>query len=359
MPPPKNHGKYFKISSFFILSLLLTNSCKKDDPPITDDYPLIRKEDTLKNYSPVVRFDITSRLLEGKHIDCIEPDYKGNIWVASGKELYYKNGSAEKTYTLDFPILDISIAGDETLWIGTNGGGLGHLSNNGMTWYTKANSGLPRDYINNVEIGLDGRVWFSSAAHDLGGLVVYDGKKFTLFTPENSKLNQHVIDDIGIDHNGSLYVITMGTVGKTNIYRISDDSWECLGNENGTFYWVSAFTVGPAGIIYLLEDFMLSSSNTDYNTLFEYRDNTWKKMEADFMTSRLTFFPAIKADRRNYCWAASIKDNSYVLHVYNGNSWAEPPGGLFLNDKITTIETDSDNNIWVGTDKNGIFILNQ
>jgi ligand-binding sensor domain-containing protein len=77
------------------------------------------------------------------------------------------------------------------------------------------------------------------------------------------------------------------------------------------------------------------------------------------MTSRLTFFPAIKADRRNYCWAASIKDNSYVLHVYNGNSWAEPPGGLFLNDKITTIETDGDNNVWVGTDKNGIFILNQ
>ena len=355
MDSTKHICKSLKALLFFIFLLLINSFCKKDDPQITKDNPLTRKEDTLKNYSPVIRFDISKRLLEGKHIDCIEPDYKGNIWIASGNELYYKNGSDEKTYTLDFPILDISIAGDETLWIGTNGGGLGNLSGNGIVWYTKANSGLPRDYIKNVEVGLDGRVWFSSCAGGYGGLLVYDGKKFKTFTPDNSILNQHVIDDIGIDHNGSLYVMTLGTVTKTNIYRISGDSPECLGNESGTFYWVTVFTVGPAGIIYLLEDFMLSSSSANSNTVFEFKDNKWQKPETDFITSRLTFFTAIKADRRNYCWAANID----VLHVYNGNSWVEPPAGLFLNDKITTIEVDSDNKIWIGTDKNGVFIMNQ
>ena len=102
----------------------------------------------------------------------MKPDYKGNTWIASGKELYYFNGSEEKTYTLDFPILDISIAGDETLWISTNGGGLGNLSKTGFIWYTKANSGLPRDYIGNVEAGLDGLVWFSSCAYDLDGVFI-------------------------------------------------------------------------------------------------------------------------------------------------------------------------------------------
>jgi ligand-binding sensor domain-containing protein len=359
MSGSKGYIIFFKVFLIFILSLLMNISCKKDDPPIPSDESLTTKEDILKNYSPAVRFDISSRLLEGKHIDCIEPDYKGNTWIASGKELYYFKGSEEKTFTLDFPILDICIAGDETLWIGTNGGGLGHLSKTGITWYTKVNSGLPRDYISNVEAGLDGRIWFSSCAHDLGGLIVYDGKSFTPHTPDNSILNQNVIDDIGIDHNGSLYVITSGKVGKTNIYRISDNSWECLGNETGTFYWVSAFTVGPAGIVYLLEDFMLSSSSINSNTLFEYRRNTWKELKAGFMTSRITFFTSIKADRRNYCWAASINGNSYVLNVYNGSSWEEAPAGLFLNDKITTIEADSDNRIWIGTDKNGVFVLNQ
>jgi hypothetical protein len=81
---------------------------------------------------------------------------------------------------------------NETLWIGTNGGGLGHLSKDEITWFTKTNSGLPRDYISHVEVGLDGRIRFSGCAHDLGGLVVYDGKKFEIFTPDNSVLNQNV-----------------------------------------------------------------------------------------------------------------------------------------------------------------------
>ena len=356
MLPERSFGKYLKVSLFFILPLIMYNSCEKDDHQIIEDDPLIRKEDTLKDYSPVVSFDITGRMLEGKRIDCIEPNYKGNTWIASGKELYYKNDSIEKTYALDYPILDFSIAGDETLWIGTKDGGLGHLTKNGITWYTKANSDLPRDYINNVEVGLDGRVWFSSGAQYLGGLLVYDGKKFTLFTPDNSILNQHVIDDIGIDHNGSMYVVTYGKVGKTSVYRITDNSWEYLGK----FYWVSVFTVGPAGIIYLVVDFSLSSSARLYeNTIFEFRNNTWYKLEADFMSSPITLFTAIKADRRNYCWAASIEGDSYVLHVYNGNSWEEAPEGLFLGDKITTIETDMDNNVWIGTSQNGVFILKQ
>jgi ligand-binding sensor domain-containing protein len=360
MSPIKHLVNSLKVALFLILLLLQINACKKLDSPVTKDDLLTRKEDSLKNYSPTVRFDITNRMLEGKHIDCIEPDYKGNTWVSSGKELYfYKNGIEEKTYTLDFPILDISIAGDETLWIGTSGGGLGHLSAEGITWHTVANASLPRDYINNVEVGLDGRVWFSSAAHDLGGLVVYNGKKFTLFTPDNSILNQHVIGDIGIDHNGSLYVVTSGTVTKTNIYRISGNDWECLGNGNGTFYWVWTFTVGPAGIIYLLEDFSLSSSSGNSNTLYEFTDNVWKKLSPDFMSTPISLFTAIKADRRNYCWLCSIDGNSYVLHVYDGNSWQVPPPGLFLNDMITTIETDSDNKVWIGTAHNGVFILKQ
>ena len=351
--------KYLKTPLFLILFLLLSNSCEKDDPLITENDPLTPKEDILKDYSPEVSFDITSRLLEGKPITCIEPNYKGNTWIASGKELYFISDSVEKTYTLDYPILDISIAGDETLWIATKGGGLGHLSEDEVTWFNRANSDLPRDSIWNVEVGLDGRVWFSSGAHDRGGLLVYDGRKFKLFTPDNSILNQHVIGHIGIDHNGSIYVSSTGKVGRTNVYRITDDLWECLGDENGTFYWVPIFSVGPAGIIYLYVDYSLSSSFPRPNSLFEFRDSDWENLEPDFMSFKYAYFTAIKSDRRNYCWAASIEGNPYVLHVYNGISWEEPPEELFFGDGITTIETDMDNNIWVGTAHNGVFILKQ
>jgi ligand-binding sensor domain-containing protein len=355
---PKSQ-KYIASPGLLVMILVSFISCKKTDVPASEDVQLIRKEDTLKIYQTEIRFDITGRLLEGKRVDCIEPDYKGSTWVAGGKELYHFKNGIEKNIPLDFEILDISVAGDESLWIATNGGGLGHLEEDGITWYTKQNSGLPRDYISNVEVGLDGRVWFSSCAHDYGGLVVYDGKKFDLYNPDNSILNQHVIADISIDHSGAVYVMTLSTVNKTNIYCISGDNWKCLRNEKGTFYWVTVVTAGPSGTVYLLEDFMLSSSTADTNKLHVYTDNEWKRLKPDFMNSRLSFFTAIKADRREYCWIASIEGNSYILHAYDGKEWKTAPAQLFGGDKITTVKTDFDNNIWIGTAHNGVFILEQ
>ena len=322
---------------------LIFFSCEKDD------------------FSSRVRFDITGRLLEGKHIDCIDIDTEGNVWIASDKELCYTSTSTSnidhKNYNLDFPILDIAIAPDETVWIGTNGGGLGHLTSEGFTWYTKANAGLPRDYIRNVEAGLDGRIWFSSCAFRLGGLGVYDGEKFEFLTPENSPLNQNMIEDIEIDQDGKVYIATTGTVGRTNIYRFSDKSWDCLGDEKGMFYWIFSFTVSPSGIIYLIEDFSLSSTFQS-NNLFRFADNKWEEIDTDGIPG-ISFFTPVKADKRNYCWVAGNMDNSAILHVNTGEVWESSPEGIFPDDFITTIETDNDNNIWVGTYNNGVFILNQ
>jgi hypothetical protein len=80
--------------------------------------------------------------------------------------------------------------------------------------------------------------------------------------------------------------------------------------------------------------------------------------EADFI-SGISPFTSIKADKRNYCWLAGFKGNSPVLHVFDGEVWESSPEGIFPDDFITTIETDNDNNIWVGTNNNGVFILNQ
>lgn len=345
-------GKIFKVFWFSILILTLINSCTKDNSASKDD--LIKNPRPIKTYSPVIRFDISERLLEGKQINCIETDAKGDIWIASGQELFYRNGSTQKTYTLDFTILDLAVAEDETLWIGSDGGGLGHLTRRGITWYNKTNSGLPSDYIRNVKIGLDGKIWFSSCASDLGGLVIYDGKEFKLYTPGNSALNQNVIDRIEIDHDGAVYIVTSGKVGMSSVYRISDKSWAKL----GTFYWISEFTVGPNGSIYLVEDFSLSSSIIEPNNVFENKDNSWQKLVTDFISG---FSPliAIKADRRNYCWLAGFSGNLLLLHVYNGESWVNSPEGIIPDDFITSIEADSDNNIWVGTAHNGVFVLDQ
>jgi ligand-binding sensor domain-containing protein len=48
-----------------------------------------------------------------------------------------------------------------------------------------------------------------------------------------------------------------------------------------------------------------------------------------------------------------------ISRVFNGESWEESPDGIFPEDRITTIEPDRDNNIWIGTAHNGVFILIQ
>jgi ligand-binding sensor domain-containing protein len=318
-----------------------------------------QKDETINNFAAKIKFDITSHLLEGKKINCIDIDSKGNAYAGAGYELYFIKGGRLKSYILDFEIRSVAIAPDETVWIGTNGGGLAHLDKDGFTWYTVANSDFPRDYISDVEIDPEGKVWFSSSAFRTGGLGVCDDGKFEFYTPENSPLNQNIIDEIEIGQDGLVYVATAGTVGRSNIYRISDKSWDCLGEADGSFYWVFSFTISPAGIIYLIEDFSLSSAFHTSNPLYKFIDNKWAIVPSTEIHD-FGFFAHLKADKRNFCWfAGKGEDGSAVLHVYNGESWVSSAEGLLPNDYITTIEVDSDNNIWVGTFYNGIFILNQ
>jgi ligand-binding sensor domain-containing protein len=313
------------------------------------------KGDLTNNFPPEVSFDITGRLLEGKHVDCIATDNKGNVFISSDKELYYTSGSVNKSYTLEYAVLDLAIAPDESLWIGSNGGGLGHLINNEFTWYTTSNAGLPRDLVNNVKVAPNGNVWFSSSAHRLGGLGLYDGDRFEFLTPDNSPLNQNLIDDIEIGQDGIVYIATAGTVGHSNIYRINNREWDCLGDEKGTFYWVFSFAAGPSGLLYVVEDFSLSSAfNT--NKLYQFRDNKWQKIEMDFEPG---LFGRMNIDKRDYLWMTGRGENSPALHVYNGKSWTSSPKSIFENAYITAIEIDGENNVWIGTYDNGVFILKQ
>lgn len=143
-----DNGNWFKNSFLVILLLITTVSCQKDN--------------LINNYPSKVNFEVTGRLLQGQRISCISIDAKGNTYIGSGKELYYIKGNNQKEYSLDYEILDLAIAPDHTVWIGTNGGGLGHLTENGFTWFNSQNAGLPRDYVPHVKVAPDGKVWFKS-----------------------------------------------------------------------------------------------------------------------------------------------------------------------------------------------------
>ena len=241
--------------------------------------------------------------------------------------------------------------------LGSNGKGLGCFSNGNLKWYNSENAGFPRDYVWSVAIGQNGKIWFSSSAHKVGGLGIYDGKRFEFMTPENSPLNQNLIEDIEADNEGRIYVATIGTVGRTNIYRISGNSWDCLGNEEGTFNWVYSFSVGPTGNIYLVEDFSLSSAMMT-NRFYMFNGTGWQDIEPE-ESSALGYFSRIKADLRDYCWITAWLVPDKSISVFDGANWHYPPDDFLGDRRVTALEVDSENNIWIGTLNDGVLILNQ
>ncbi len=116
--------------------------------------------------------------------------------------------------------------------------------------------------------------------------------------------------------------------------------------------------MAPAGNLYVIEDFSLSSYCCRSNNLYEFSNNEWKKIETDNITT-IGFFSRIKADQRGYCRIPGYESDTPVLHVYNGNTWVSSPADIFSEDFFTCIEVDSDNNIWLGTYASGVFILGQ
>jgi len=336
-------AKIFSVLILGALLVLLVSSCTKDESGI---------------YSRKVSFDITARLLEGRNISCIDIDSRGNYCIGSGNELHCGFNGKKETINLGHKVLAAAIVPDGTIWVGTDEGGLAHIfSSSKIEWYNKSNAGLPRDYIRNVEIAPDGNVWFSSCAHRLGGLGVFDGDKFHIFTPENSPLNQNVVWSLTIDSNGTVYVATTGTVGSSVIYRIKDKTWEALGEE-GMFYWISSFTVTPAGTIYAIEDFSLSSYCCRSNNLHVFYRNSWRTIDTDGIAIS-GFFSQVRADQRGYLWVPGYDNDTPDMHVYNGDSWYSSPAGTFPGGFFTCMEVDNDNNIWLGTYSDGVFILKQ
>jgi ligand-binding sensor domain-containing protein len=317
------------------------------------------KDSSSDKYPEAINFDISYRLLSGRKIACLDINQEGDLCAGSDNKLILIDRlKDQKIINLDYEITDVAMAQDGSVWAGTNGGGLARINENGIRYYNSVNSGLPRDYVSEVEIAPDGKVWFTSCAFNIGGLGIYDGRKFEFLTPENSPLNQNIIFSLDINSDGVVYLATSGKVGRTNIYRITGRRWECLGDEGGTFYWVFSFDAGPSGLLYLIEDFSLSSAFHTTNNLYELHDDKWKLVDLDNI-SGIGFSARVALDRRNYCWIADHKNGSIVLNVYNGRSWESSLPGTFPDDFITTIKVDHENNIWLGTYQNGIIVLNQ
>jgi len=307
-------------------------------------------------FSPEINFEVSEWILKEKDISCVDFDKEGTAWIGSGTELIrYKNRN-HQWFTVGSGIKDISVASDGTVWIGTQDKGLAKFNGKDFSYFNMENSDLPRDYIIDVECSPDGSVWFGSSAHQLGGLMHYDGE-FKLFTPENSILNQNLILGLKINSDGELFCFSEGTVTECKVFRRDKrKSWQML-DEEMMFYWIATMDITSKSEVVVATDHSLSSCAGCYtNEVAIYRDKQWEVLNRDF---DMNFFNRMFVDKRDYIWSQGSKQGDYQSYfVYDGKEWHRSAKEQIPDVFIKSIKVDENNDIWFCTNE-GIFILPQ
>jgi ligand-binding sensor domain-containing protein len=311
-----------------------------------------KEEVSFNDYSSEINFDVSDWILKDKDISCVEFDRDGNAWIASGNEMIIYNNGKIKIYDANAKILDLAIAPNRDVWLGTTEG-LARFKDKKFEFYNEENSTIPRNYIHDVEVTSDGRVWFCSTAGDLGGLICFNGKSFKLFNPENSIINQHVIQNARADNNNNLYFNTYGQVGKAKMYKYNgqNNKLEKLGGDE-SLYWISALDVDSKGEVYFSVDYSLSSSLPHNNFIGSIYKNEWNSFGVGFDLSY-----QFCVDKRDYLWGCCVIGDFRLL-VFDGKEWHTSESGQIPEYYIRDINADFNNNMWVCTEK-GIYILNQ
>lgn len=333
-----------KIVSSLILTALAAELLPGCYTGSGDDTWLFRKE---------VSFEISEQLHPGKTIRVLEASDDQNYGYASGKEVFILRNGLESHYELTSQVLDLAWnAWDQSWWAGTYSSGLARIGKGSVTYFTKASHQLPRDMVFHVACDINGKVWFSSSAHLLGGAGCYDGGTFTFYTPDNSPLPDNLIKSI-VCRGEKTWIATGGYVTQQKVVEITSDQWILLPVEG---YYLTDMDVSSQGTLYVIDDVSLSSSFMT-NKVYRWRSDSVTNILPGI--SRFDYWPRLlRADQRDYLWLAGFGGGEKTdLSVFDGETWQEAPEG-FPNLTIYCMAVDRSNSLWLGTD-DGIYLLRQ
>ena len=351
----------YLVIATFVVSAAFT-SCDKND------------EDDLQN----IGFDITDvtiittvtddsvelgalqKILDGYIIQVIDFDSEGNAWIGYQQGLIKYN--AKETVLYDFSnsiisegfwVWDLAIDKNDNVWIGFNDGLMGGLlkyDGRKFTHYNSKNTAMPEDIVWDIEVDSQNNLWFASCRFRQGGLVKYDGTKWTTYTPGNSYLPDNMINDIAIDQSDNVWLTV-----NDYLVKVSDDKWNVydrddLGLTNRIF----------AGIQFNSKNLLFGVIDHHLNGLIvlppcELYNFDGKKSTLLSKIDNITSIPGqtkIVIDHNDYVWCYSLRSR---CGVWIGDQWTQLDFSEFGVSIVEVIKEAPDGRIWFGTN-NGIYI---
>ncbi len=290
---------------------LLFPCCQKD---------LIKEEEIIFNSE--IRFIISDHLLPGRSVSNIVFIDEKNLFCSVGTQLLYLEGGIVKdSFTATSDVLSLAYRQqDNSLFFGTYSSGLGRLYNGEIYYSTAENANLPYNRIRELVSDESGNMWFSSSAHQVGGLIKYDGVGFDKFFPENSPLPYNLIFKVKF-RSGKIVVVAQNPGGGTKTFQIQGNKWEELFESGGCS--IKDIDVDSKGKIYYIDD------SRDYcggglwsdEVVFVFDKNDKQILREYEYSMDLVYLPyVLKIDKRDYVWVGKYSSGDKRLSVFDGKN---------------------------------------
>ncbi|KAA9333802.1 two-component regulator propeller domain-containing protein [Adhaeribacter soli] len=283
--------------------------------------------------------------LESNYIATLRHDGSGNLWIGtvnSGLQrytpscfLYYSKLDGLKSEN----VTSLAKDGNGQLWVGTfDGGAARFIDGKGFTWFSQAD-GLPGNIINDLKIDKTGKVWLATNK----GICRYDGKQFRNYN-ENDGLIYEIVNSCFPDSGNR---VLLGTNEGFSIFNGKTfQNFKIPGGRNASF------------VQSVFKDHQSRIWVGTRTGLYEFRDNKFVS-PPELQGFGLANVCAITQDRFNNLWIGSYNTGllRYTPDAPNKRTAFYTQKNGLLSDGINSLQTDSLDQLWIGTIK-GISRIN-
>ncbi len=141
--------------------------------------------------------------------------------------------------------------------------------------------------------------------------------------------------------------------GYPRIFRFSRSkgAWtEVYGNRGAGN--INSIAVGPGGHVYSVTN--LNSSGSSLVLASSDSGVTWMETDSSLASYR-TSLVALAVDTAGEVFAGDVNGNGIFLSTDYGHTWTEDTSGLGLNNYVTALTTNSEGDVFAGTNIGGIF----
>jgi len=311
-------------------------------------------------------FIFISFYLYSTHVLCLDPNKSLSLFIIDNYTT--ENGLPQNS------VLDILQSTDGYLWLATYEG-LSRFDGVSFSTLSKSNSVFKKNDVFALTKGKGDSIWIGTNG---GGLYLLEKNNLTLFSIKDN-LSSNYISDLLVDNNGTLWVATrtgiskyvngkfeivdLGELSDKFFVRMCKDKYNniwCASQDNGIvkiaknhirkFNLRSGLKTNHFGCISIVNDEVWAGTG-DRGEIYRFKNNKWTvlgKKEGLNCDSVYTIYQ----DSDNSIWVGGNR-NGIFRYTKNSFESISTEQGL-TNDSVRVFFEDKEKSLWVGTYRGGL-----